>query len=58
MPPLPLGAKVEDVKRKLFLRDILKEQWFDRFIFLERKETGFGIREILDGTFAPVEAGT
>lgn len=49
------GEGAEDVKRKLFLKDILKEQWFDRFVFLERKETGFGIREILDGAFAPVE---
>lgn len=49
------GACVKDVKRKLFLKDILKEQWFDRFIFLERKETGFGVREILNKDFLPLE---
>lgn len=52
------GESAEDVKRKIFLKEILKEKWFERFVFLERKEEGFGIRDILDESFQSLEYGS
>jgi len=45
------GNSAEDVRRKGFLQDILQEKWFERFVFLEKKNGVFGIRQLLDENF-------
>ncbi len=42
---------MEDMKNKGFLRDIMEQHYFKRYIFLEKKETIFRIREIRNENF-------
>lgn len=42
---------MEDMRNKSFIREIMEQRYFQRYIFLEKKESVFRIREIRNGDF-------